>query len=260
LLDAYCKYSAAISSCDVLISRHNGSDGHPAQAAGVTDLWNILITNEQDFAYPAHIEGVWAAGSKIFNLDVIPRGVSMDIVFANQGKDIREDSIEVYLNGQKLTQDMTSGNYYYAYQVSTGKITINSIGDKSGTVLVKAKDKVGNALEDFTLHFVVTQSTSVSIKNLLVYPTPYRSGIGQPMRIGFDLTAPARVTFCLINMVGDIVWKDSYYYANYGYKLVNFDGVLKNGRTIPSGVYVLYAIAESDLGVKAQSKTKVAVW
>lgn len=261
-VDALVDYSSAFLSQNATVLRHKDYSSALVPAAPNNMYWTAVAPNQPTYALPAYIQSITEQGStkNLFDKDVTQKGLSIEIQFVNAGTDIAGDSILLYLNGQRLTQDTTSQNYY-AYAVSTGKLTLKIAQAGPCALLLKVKDLFGNDLESLNLNLTVYDSNSlqVAIQNLYVYPTPYNSAASS-LKIGYTLLGPATIKFYLVDMMGQIIWKHEDIKTAQGSFIYDFDGIRDDGRRLSTGAYILYAVAENESGNKSKTKTKLAVW
>ena len=265
IIDAFCKYYSSVITLNSTITRHKDNVGALTAASNTAFHWNTTVPLDIHYAYPAYIKIIKSLVNgvltQVFDKSVLFHDSSLQIEFNDNGKAINGNLIKVILNGEELNHDTTSTNYFL-YSETTGILTISTIGNKDGILQLKVKDTAGNQLDDFNFSFLVSNGSNADpkISNLLVYPNPYHSGAGTKLKIGFTLLSPANVTFYIVNAVGGVIWEKTVNNLNYGYNIIDYDGLVGANRSIPSGAYLLYAIAENGSDIKSKIKTKLAVW
>ncbi len=70
--------------------------------------------------------------------------------------------------------------------------------------------------------------------NLWNYPNPFNSGT----RVSFNIKKPAKIKFRIHNILGQTVKDFQFYEHTTGRQEIYWDGTDKNGRSLPSGLYV----------------------
>lgn len=265
-VDGYCEYVALGITEKIVLERKKTAGGGYAFSAESTDAFTASLGSDpKNFLLPAHIERAYVKDPSnvdidVFDGDIIQSGSSLFLKLANSGYEVKGDSIMVTVNSESITNEQSADNYF-AYDYDSGILTVLSLGSSDqGNIIVSMTDKLGNKFEEYSLTYSTTDQ-GFSIDDLNVYPNPYTPEKGK-LKVGFNVTAACeKVTFYMYDHVGKKVMEHELNnIITHGYQLWEYDGKTDDGNYLATGVYLLYAVAESVEGEKEVARVKVAVW
>ncbi|MBL6723133.1 MAG: hypothetical protein ISQ13_03880 [Candidatus Margulisbacteria bacterium] len=202
------------------------------------------------------------------NYASIPQGSPLTITFANEGRDIDPGSIGLTLNGatvksqNEVSVDSSDDVVYFSYDATAGVLTLNSVGNNSGTVMLSANDLFGKPYPQAP--FIFYTSTELAIEKVLVYPNPYSPSAtpSKGLTLGFSLTQTADVSFKIYDSMGRelIMLPPSPY--TMGYHTFPWGGYVSppSKTMIGAGTYYIKLIAEAMDGTRRVATTKLAVY
>ncbi|NQY73392.1 MAG: hypothetical protein HRT90_01370, partial [Candidatus Margulisbacteria bacterium] len=136
-----------------------------------------------------------------------------------------------------------------------GQLEILNAGSSDGKLTVNVKDLIGTNLPPLNLTYFI--SSTVSIQNFLIYPSP--AVPGNTLTIGFDITQPSTVDLYVFNSLGRQVYRTQETFATLGYKEITWNGV-RRGLYLGSGPYIAKLIATDTNGNTAKATTKFGVY
>jgi len=201
------------------------------------------------------------------NYASIPQGSPLTITFANEGRDIDPGSIALTLNGAKVKSENEMSvdkpdDVYFSYDATAGELTLDSVGNESGTVILSANDLFGKPYPQAP--FIFYTSTELAIEKVLVYPNPYSPSAtpSKGLTLGFSLTQKADVSFKIYDSMGRelIMLPPSPY--TMGYHTFPWGGYVSapSKTMIGAGTYYIKLIAEAIDGTRRVATTKLAVY
>ncbi len=196
------------------------------------------------------------------NKEIISRGDYLSLFFINEGKDINLGNTLINYATGTSTNVALSAFTYPALSVDSNKgiIKIGPLDASQGSLSVAPQDLAGNAYPVGQISFY--DNTSLFINDFLVYPSKLIQNNVQtnPLKIGFLLSKAATTYIYLFNSLGEMVWNITQTHNDFGYKLINFDGILNSGELIPKGIYIIKIVAKELSGQQnAKSLTKFIV-
>ncbi len=218
---------------------------------------------------PGHIKSVTTKVSNVNqvfkNYASIPQGSPLTIEFVNEGRDIDPGSIGLTLNGATVKSEnemsVDSSDVYFSYDATDGILTLSSVGNDSGTVMLSANDLFGKPYPQAP--FIFYTSTALAIEKVLVYPNPYSPSVSSGgITLGFSLTQPANVSFKIYDSTGRelIMLAPTFYPMGYHTYSWNGDVSAPGKKIIGSGTYYIKFIAEGMDGTRRAATTKLAVY
>ncbi len=197
--------------------------------------------------------------------DAIAASSILDIQFANSGQFIDPSTLSVQLGSNGVTQNVSfssSGVFslattpQYTYNRSSGILEVRNIGSSNGTLAINVNDINGNPLPTAVIPFLI--ASDVRVSDLLFYPNPLTPG--STIKIAFNITQPAAMTFYLYNALGRLVWIYQTTISTLGYQEIDWDGTLSVGGSIGSGTYFLKVLAVDSNGNRSTAVSKLAVY
>jgi hypothetical protein len=128
-----------------------------------------------------------------------------------------------------------------------------SLGFGSHTISVAASDNMGNR-SSRNLQFEIVSSTEFAIRNVVNYPNPFQSGVGQGTHIMFQLTASAAVTIDIFTVGGRWICHISDVGGTAGANEIYWDGRDAEDDELANGVYLyrIHAVSDEYQGDKAE--------
>ena len=158
----------------------------------------------------------------------------------------------------KATED------YYSYDPIQGIITITSVGDASGSIMLYANDHFGRAYPATPIIFYTSES--LEINQFMVYPNPYSPSLAQEkVYFGFSITQPAEIEIRIFDAMGrevTVVPKQTFPQGQHSHPTDGWNATLSTyGRYLSAGTYYIKLIAtDIETGAKEVATTKWAVY
>lgn len=272
ILDATLHYTVPgvidPESSSVLVSRRR-TGASSWRSAALETITLALFSDYDDYVwiFPPHVASVQfirnTVSSNFPQGGALSVGDKLTVQFQNNGAGIDQSDIEVRLNGSRMTRDdnllsrislqATSLENKYSYDSTTGTLTIQSVGNSSGTIVIRTTDGESN-LEDITIHFEL--SNAVKITNLLFYPNPYRMG-NQDLILGYFVTQECDVTMYLFDHNGQEILRETQRTNTIGYDQFIFASTTN---ALAPGIYLCKVVAKDDNGNSATSVTKLSIF
>lgn len=258
ILDALAKYT--INNSEVLLSRKKLVKWQNI----VTGNKNAEINKPQGNIFyqefPGFIDHVEREHSGITsdfrNGEMLQKGNYLRIYFINQGQEF--DLINSIIKFNDVTLNYREG---YTTDLKSGFIRLGSIQEDKGTYKIYVTDLAGNKFPETSIQYYI--DSSFFVKNFLPYPSKVnqKNINNNPMKFGFLLSKPAEIRLYLFNHIGQKVWYYHDRFYQFGYKEINFNGILSNGNILGKGIYVLKLVA-TEIGGETREKliTKFIVY
>ncbi len=283
-VDASLRYKVPSASLETVtpeasITRYKfDTTGSGLWRSGV--LSPISITNRSSatiyaWTLPTFIESMTMGDRAFFNGTAAPPDTSLKIQFVNKGSSLSSTGFTVLLNGAQIpfsTADTdNTASPFYLYDESQGQLTVSTLQNKDGTVIINAKDSNGLALAPATItYFISSASDPVRLSNPLFYPNPYY--FAQPLSLGFNLTAAdTTISFYVYNHLGLLVWNKEKTITRAGYIMLSsasISGITLDDssflsdlvRDLTPGIYLCKIVATDSRGNTSRSLTKFSVY
>jgi hypothetical protein len=268
VVDGYVNYRVSTSSFAERIRYQSNTDWDTAATIAPSITVQGTVTT-YSWTLPDYISQMTVTHSGQTSTfqsgDAIAASSIVDIQFANGGQFIDPATLVVQLAANGVTQNIsltTSGVFspnaapQYTYNRSTGVLEIRNVGSINGTIVINVDDINQNQLPTAYIPFLV--ASEVKISDLLFYPNPLTPGSN--LKIAFNLTQPADLTFYLYNALGRLVWIYQTSVGTLGYQEVDWDGALSVGGNIGSGTYFLKLLAVDANGNRSTAVSKLAVF
>jgi hypothetical protein len=266
LVDGYTKYKViededTITNSAVICRYQQDTEWFAAAKSALSLSMQAGLT-EYAWSFPEYIEQIkvgptTASGSDFQNGDAVRAGSSMFIYMKNLLA-IDENTFAIMLNGEtelsRSSEGGASNANSYSYNRVSGIISIYNIGYADGLITLNVRDPDGYAKKEANIEFRI--SSEVEISDLLFYPNPYQVGV-EDLKLGFNITQPAKVTVYLFNHLGINVWRHEETFASLGPKQISID---RDSDFFRSGMYVCKMVAVDENGQTDTAVAKLAIY
>lgn len=264
-LDAAVTYSLdAGSTRDIVLERYYAG-GWQAAAPGASSFTVVRDATAADVPpaylnYPIQLSNVLNGGvSAYLKGGYIPSESEFQLTFKNpQGIDVQ--SLAVRRGSSILNLSATSetepGETEFTFEIATGILRFLS-GTESADVVLTVNDTVGNAMPATMISYKIEGGSIAVDTPPLFYPSPYKLGSTEPLKLGFSLSKDAQeIQLYIYNHLGVLLFEKDYGPMNAGFNRVEF---LDSDSFMVPGIYLGRVIVKDSDGNKSTQLTKVAI-
>lgn len=253
IIDAFVSYQVT-STMNAKLERYLSTNSTWISATATPGSIEINSSGSGEYyEFPSHIESIQLNRSnsllEFSQYNAIKAADDFILTFKDSGSFIDESSIAITLNDAAL-----SNSSDYSYDSDTGVLTITTIGDTDGKLIITLEDIVGNELDTTYIYYSLDED--LEIITPLFYPNPYTMG-STDLVLGFNLTQSATISYYLYDHNGVRVHSGEETFTTIGYNTITFDS---SSSYLAPGIYVLKLVGEDTNGSKVTSKARLAIY
>lgn len=244
--------TASVGDIGVLSLSNSTYTGASGFQAGLT------ITSTGGGSSTVQINSVEFDGQSVIDNDYINPNPVITGIVTSSASIISPEVTRIIIDGAATAfSDFVIPNTYTA---SNGAFSFSlaSSALSAGThyVTIEAYDQNSNS--DTYSRTVVVDTGEQKASAVYFFPNPYDPGTG-PGKIAYTLTKSEDVSIYIFNIVGQLVFKDTFIAggpgASAGYNEVEFSGTSVFGNNLPNDIYFLRIVS----GGKPIGRTKIAI-